>query len=101
MERTNKKFRNAMGGYEPFKDARIFCKDLLERMGREEVSGPSPPGSGCPVHGPLSSRIAQMDVDNITAQGNAMIFAFAGHVSLSYATPLDLIARVRIPLGIL
>ena len=81
MEKTNKKFRNAMSGYEPFQDARLFCRDLLSRMSREEVAGPSPPGSGCPVHGPLSSRIAQMDVDQKTGEGNTMIFAFAGHVS--------------------
>lgn len=84
MNKTNKKFRDAMTGSEDPRFIRKFCKEVSERWTREDRTCPAHPdliSSGtCPhVRGPLSNRLAALESDYFTAQGNALIFEFAGH----------------------
>jgi cytochrome P450 len=80
MEETNQKFRDSMQGlYDP-RYVRPFCRDLSRRMKRATNTPPAVPGeSGDEVRGPLSHALAELDMDSKTTEGNALIFAFAGH----------------------
>lgn len=91
MNETNEQFRRSMAGEGDFASVRQFCKELFSRMGREQNTGPAVPGSGCPVHGPLSNRLAGMGASQKTSEGNALIFAFAGHVRLLGTCVQDLL----------
>jgi len=77
MERTNAQFRGSMAGKNPPGYARTFCKELVSRFPRE--SNTCPMGSGGAVHGPLANALASFETDSRTDEGNALIFAFAGH----------------------
>ncbi len=67
------------GLYDP-RYVRPFCRDLSRRMKRATNTPPVVPGeSGDEVRGPLSHALAELDMDSKTTEGNALIFAFAGH----------------------
>eukprot|EP00516_Mucochytrium_quahogii_P000313 CAMPEP_0203746106 /NCGR_PEP_ID=MMETSP0098-20131031/1643_1 /ASSEMBLY_ACC=CAM_ASM_000208 /TAXON_ID=96639 /ORGANISM=" , Strain NY0313808BC1" /LENGTH=546 /DNA_ID=CAMNT_0050634079 /DNA_START=518 /DNA_END=2158 /DNA_ORIENTATION=+ len=85
MEATNEKFRHAMGGsYDPG-FVRPFCKELAQRMERDDRTLPAIPqdlaAGKCPMaKGPLSAVLRRMEgVAPRTREGNSLIFAFAGH----------------------
>lgn len=80
MQETNKKFRDSMQGLYDAKYVRPFCRELSERMKRKTNTPPLVPGeNGESVRGPLSHALSSLDVDQKTVEGNALIFAFAGH----------------------
>jgi hypothetical protein len=79
MHETNKKFRDSMQGLYSASYVRPFCRELSERMTRDTNTPPVVPGEVGAVRGPLSHALAELDMDNKTTEGNALIFAFAGH----------------------
>ncbi|CAK9018307.1 Cytochrome P450 4F12 (CYPIVF12) [Durusdinium trenchii] len=85
MEETNEKFRRAMQGQHDPGFVRPYCRQLGERFERPENTGPQVPedvaAGKCPVaRGPLSRMLADMKgTAPKSREGNALIFAFAGH----------------------
>lgn len=92
MESTNEQFRKAMSGQVPPNSVRKFCRKVVERVDRPEVSCPAlsddVKAGKCPVaHGPLSAMLRdlknkQSEDPRITPkvmEGNALILEFAGH----------------------
>jgi cytochrome P450 len=94
MEATNQKFRAAMAGKHDVRFVRAFCRELVARFPRASNSEPMHPeeaeasasarqssaSPACPFKGPLANRVATFNPnDRSTQEGNACIFAFAGH----------------------